>query len=309
MRLPVSFNLSGLPEAHPSESTARFLGKKVNELQEKINQDVYHLQLSGAELEQWRTCIQSEFSAERLRTSSSRAIQFSKYWTQLVGVALRSKHMNCESDAPIVSESAIRELWPTKTQREDLKSKYEGRLTDARTEVNRLYWALKLLDSIDEYRIALEIFDEAASHRAETAVRTPATTLLPVSMPQLPPCKIRGPDATTFASGMPVTINLCKDAQANVTVTMQFDAVDVYEQSSGKRVDGQPTATKPTSFVLNLRTPGVYDINSTIVPASGGAPVTTHFLFESCDKPMLQLCAFTTVTSHGLAGSFELKVN
>jgi hypothetical protein len=140
-------------------------------------------------------------------------------------------------------------------------------------------------------------------------VRTPATTLLPVSMPQLPPCKIRGPDATTFASGMPVTINLCKDAQANVTVTMQFDAVDVYEQSSGKRVDGQPTATKPTSFVLNLRTPGVYDINSTIVPASGGAPVTTHFLFESCDKPMLQLCAFTTVTSHGLAGSFELKVN
>lgn len=309
MLLPVSLASSARREAPPSEAVVKLLGTKVNDLQERINQDVYHLQLSGADFESWRSCIKREFSEDQLRTASSRASKFSKYWIQLAGIVFKSKPMNCRSDAPAVPDAAIRELWPTKTQRESLKSKYKGSLTDVKPDENRLYWGLKLLDSIDEYRIALKLFDDEASHLAEMARRTQSARLLPVAMPQLPPCKISGPEPTTSASAMPVTINLCKDAQAHTSTSMQFDIVDVYEHISGKRVDGQPSTLKPTSFVLNLQTPAAYDINSTIIPASGGASVSTHFLFESCANPTLQLCAFTTVTSHGLAGSFELKVN
>jgi hypothetical protein len=306
MLLPVSLASSARREARPSEAAVKVLGTKVNNLQERINQDVYHLQLSGADFESWRSCIKREFSEEQLRTSSSRASKFSKYWIQLAGIIFKSKPMNCRSDAP---DTAIRELWPTKSQRESLKSKYKSSLTDVKTDENRLYWGLRLLDSIDEYRIALKLFDDEASHLAETARRTQSARLLPVSMPQPASCKISGPEPTTSASAMPATINLCKDAQAQTSTSMQFDIVDVYEHNSGKHVDGQPSTLKPTSFVLNLQTRGAYDINSTIIPASGGASVTTHFLFESCANPTLQLCAFTTVTSHGLAGSFELKVN
>lgn len=309
MLLPVSLVSSAWREAPPSEAVIKLLGTKVNDLQERINQDVYHLQLSGADFESWRSCIKREFSEDQLRASSSRASKFSKYWIQLVGIVFKSKSMNCQSDAPVIRDTTIRELWPTKTQRQGLKSKYKGFLTDVKTDENRFYWGLKLLDSIDEYRIALKLFEDGASHLAETKRRTPSTRLLPVAMPQPPPCKVSGPEPTTSASAMPVTINLCKDAQASVSTSMQFDIVDVYDHISGKHVDGQPSTLKPTSFVLSLQTPGAYDINSTIIPASGGASVTTHFLFESCANPSLQLCAFTAVTSHGLAGSFELRVN
>lgn len=302
-------SLTSRREAPPSEAAVRLLGRKVNNLQERINQDVYHLQLSGADYDSWRSCITRELSAEQISDSSRRAAKFATYWIQLAGIVFKSKHMNCGPDAPIVSETTIRELWPTKADREKLKSKYEGFLKDLKTEEYRLYLGVKLLDSMDEYRIALKLFDDEAARRAETSRRTPFARVLSVDLPQLPPCKIFGPWPTTSASAMPLTINLCKDAKAHVSTTMQFTVVDVYEHIGGKHVDGQPTTLKPTSFVLNLQNPGAYDVNSTIIPANGGSPVTTHFLFESCANPTLQLCAFTTATSPGLFGSFLLKVN
>lgn len=308
---PVSLIPAPAGSAPPSEASLKVLGTALNDAQEKIIRDLYHLQLSGADYENWKACVTKEFSAEQISYSSQRASKFFTYWTQLAGIVFQSKTMNCQPNAPLLSETAIHGLWPTKTERDELRPKYKGLLSDVETEENRFYWGLKLLDSIDEYRIALKVFDDAATHLAESARHSSSARALPIGLTQPGSCKIAGPSPTAPASGMPVTINLCKDSQASPSASMQFAVVDVYEHISGKRLAGQPSSSKQNSFVLSLQTPGAYDINSTIIPASGSgaASNTTFFLFESCANPSLQLCAFTTVTSHGSAGSFELKVN
>lgn len=293
--------------AHPSETSLKVLGAALNRAQENINRDLRHLQLSGADYEGWQSCIKKEFSAEQISNSARRASRFSAYWIQLAGIVFKSKDMNCQPDAPVLPEAAIRELWPTKAEREHLKSKYEGFLSDVKTDENRSYWSLKLLDAIDEYRIALKLFDDASSHLADTVPRASAVRFLTVAMPQPAPCKISGPDPTAPGNAMPITINLCKDTQGNPSTNMQLASVDVYDDRSGNHITGQPSTSKPSSFVLQLPR-GVYDINSTVVPASGsGSPRPTVFLYESCANPNLQLCAF--ITAVGPGSSFQLTVN
>src|SRR6202162_5304182 len=180
---PASFTFKPVRSAHPSAASLKLLGAALNKAQENINRDLYHLELSGADYESWRWCIKKEFSAEQISGSSRGASKFFTYWIQLAGIVFKSKTMNCQADAAVLPETAIRELWPTNAQRAQLKSKYKGFLCHVKTDQSRLYWGLKLLDSIDEYRIALKLFDDESSHLAESAPRTSAARLHPVAMP------------------------------------------------------------------------------------------------------------------------------
>jgi hypothetical protein len=304
---PVSLTSMSVRSSQPSEASLKLLAAGLNKAQEKINRDLQHLELSGADYEGWRSCIKKEFSAEQVSDSSLRTSKFFTYWIQLAGIVFKSETMNCEPDASILPETAVRELWPTRAEREQLNSKYRGLLSDVKTDENRRYWGLKLLDSIDEYRIALKLFNDESSHLAETAPRTSAARLLPASMFQPASCKIAGSVPTASGSAMPVTINLCKDTHGDPSTNMQFASVDIYDNNSGNHVTGQPSTLKPNSFVLQLPK-GVYDINSTVASASGsGSSKPTVFLYESCANPSLQLCAF--ITAIGPGSSFQLTVN
>jgi hypothetical protein len=108
------------------------------------------------------------------------------------------------------------------------------------------------------------------------------------------------------ASSMPVTLNLCEDTRSTPATKVQFAAVNVFD-NSGSPVANQPTSLKSNSFDLKL-TPGAYDINLTVAPASGARSPSrpTVFLYEACKNPTTQLCAIVTSVSPG--GSFHLSV-
>jgi hypothetical protein len=96
------------------------------------------------------------------------------------------------------------------------------------------------------------------------------------------------------ASDMPVTINLCKDTRGTpADPDVELVTVDVYDSTTGTPIPGQPTSLKSNSFTLKL-TKGAYDINSTVGPGPGAKPngKPTVYLYEACNNPTTQLCAF-----------------
>jgi hypothetical protein len=204
-----------------------------------------------------------------------------------------------------MQDKAIYDLWPTRAERDEWKRKFEGSTpSDVRSEEARIYWDLKLLDAIVEYHVALNALKVDAEHFSASSV-TPAAGVVPIVMRPSPPCKISSGPAVS-GSGMPVTINLCRDTQGSSATAVQLVAVNVYD-ISGKEVSAQPTSLKPSSFVLTLQ-PGTYDINSTIgpTPGVGFTSKASVFLYESCANAGLQLCAF--ITAVGPGSSFSLKV-
>jgi hypothetical protein len=304
---PVSLSTEDAGPAYPAKTENNPAGVALNRAQEKVNQALNGLQAAGTDLDAWRACIETQFTADQIREPEVQASRFFKHWTQIVGLVFRSSHMNCTLDAPTIQEKAIHDLWPTRAERDEWKKRLEGFTpSDVSSEKTRMYWGLQLLDAIVEYHVALKGFKvEAERESASSVAPAAAARILPVAMRPPSLCKISSGPAVS-GSGMPVTINLCKDTQGSPAIAgTQLVAVNVYDYS-GKEVSTQPTSLKPYSFVLTLP-PGTYDINSTVGPASGADSKPVLFLYESCANAAPQLCAF--ITAVGPGSSFSLKVN
>lgn len=126
------------------------------------------------------------------------------------------------------------------------------------------------------------------------------------------PCKISPnpswPNFKIKATDMQVTINLCKDATGAAATEVQLVSVIVYDDT-GAPVPSQPTKMTATSFTLDLKKPGTYDINTTVGPGAGAilGSKPTVYLYEACSgTPKTQLCVF--ITSAGPGCSFTLEV-
>jgi hypothetical protein len=300
---PLSTRHAG--RANPTGTDEKLAGIAVNRAQENIVQALNHLQSAGADLEAWSACIKTQFMADQILEPSVQTSRFFKHWTQIVGIVFRSRRMNCNSDVPVMQENTIHALWPTRAERDGWEKKFEGfTSSDVKSEQRSIYWRFKLLNAIVEYHAALKLFKIEADPLSAAPISS-AGVAVPVAMRPPAPCKISS-EPPVSAAGRPITINLCKDTQGGLATAVQFATVTVYDDDSGNEISAEPTSLRPNSFVLTLQ-PGIYDIDSTVGPASDANSKPVVFLYESCANAAPQLCAF--FTAFGPGSSFLLKVN
>jgi hypothetical protein len=135
-------------------------GSAVNDAQEHIILALSKLQQAGIDFDSWRSCILTQFTAERISTPAPESSQFFKYWAQIVPVLFHKEPMNCESTAPSLTQQDIERDAPTTAQRDQWRKQFA---TVAPTDPNSPeflnYARLQLINAVDDYIAAAQVFE------------------------------------------------------------------------------------------------------------------------------------------------------
>jgi hypothetical protein len=144
-------------------------GTAVNDAQEHIIQALRKLradEMTDSSFNSWSACIRTQFRADRIAHSAEQATQFYMYWAQLVGILFAPDKMdkiNCDS-ADMLTQQQIDALQLTMAQRnawygpwkKDPKTPIP---TDPKSPQYVAYYRVKLIDAVDEYIAATELFE------------------------------------------------------------------------------------------------------------------------------------------------------
>lgn len=157
------FNLVRGGGALTVPSSAKQSGTAAHNAQERVIQALVKLgggiQNGRTDYDAWQSCIVTQFNADRISTPASQSSQFFKYWAQIVRVLFDKNRppMNCQPDAPVLTQHDIDQIAPTAAQRDQWRKQFANKDQQSADPLN--YARLQLIDSVDEYIAAVGVFE------------------------------------------------------------------------------------------------------------------------------------------------------
>lgn len=135
-------------------------GSAVNDAQEHIILALNKLQQAGSDFASWRSCILTQFTADRISSPAAQSSQFFKYWAQIVPVLFHKEPMHCESTAPLLTQQDIDRDAPTTAERDQWRKQFAAAApTDPNSSDFLDYACLQLINAVDEYIAAAQVFE------------------------------------------------------------------------------------------------------------------------------------------------------
>jgi hypothetical protein len=138
-------------------------GTAVNDAQEHIIQALNKLgggmQNGRTDYDSWQSCILTQFTKDRIPTPVAQSSQFFKYWAQIVPVLFDKNRpsMNCQPDAPVLSQHDIDQAAPTPAQLDQWRKQFANKDQQSADPLN--YARLQLTNAVDEYIAAAQVFE------------------------------------------------------------------------------------------------------------------------------------------------------
>lgn len=141
-------------------------GAAVNDAQEHIIQALNKLQGTGlqgggTDYASWQSCVLTQFTKDRISTPTAQALQFFKYWAQIVPVLFDRNRpsVNCKSNAPVLTQQDIDRLAPTTVQVGQWRKQFAHNVPGPGSPDFLDYARFLLVSAVDEYIGAVEVFD------------------------------------------------------------------------------------------------------------------------------------------------------
>jgi len=162
----VKFNLirAGGTVPLPSQlpSTVKQAGTAVNDAQNHITQALNNLEKAGRSLTPWKNCVVTQFAADRIDTADKQSSQFFRYWAQIVPILFQERTVNCEPDAPVLTQQDIDKDVPTPAQLDQWREKFANPNSIPKDEKSAdfmNYARFQLVNAVDEYITAAGVFE------------------------------------------------------------------------------------------------------------------------------------------------------